>query len=81
MLLPRSTDPFHGAKVKAHLLQFGQNEIQRLEPHGHGRVYLVIVFVDEDALAHAVMREIVVKADGFLNDGVEIGFYDEDCSV
>lgn len=79
MLLARTADSTDSVERRVGFAETAEDQVQSLEPHGHGRVDLPFILVGEDALFEGVFAaEVLVEVDfGGGNDG-EVGA-DYDC--
>lgn len=76
MLLTRAADALDPPE-RYLLLQPVENEVQRFEPHGYGRVDLTLLRHDMDALGNTIPgAEVAIEVDLGLGYHLEVRGYD-----
>lgn len=80
VLLAGAADAPDAVQLGAAVSQPGEDQVDGLEPHGHGREDLALVVVYEDALVQAILlAEVCVEVDLCLGEDVQVRLDHDGC--
>jgi hypothetical protein len=72
VLLASTRDTPYGREIEAALFHAGENEVERLNPHGHGRVDLVFFLDLVHSTGDAIVGQVFVENDGLFMYGFQV---------
>jgi len=77
VLLARAADAADAAQGRVGILEALQDQVEGLEPQGHGGEHLALGVVDQHALLDTVLgAKVLVKVDLGVGDDLEVGLHD-----
>lgn len=80
VLLAGAADAPDAVQRGAGVPEAAEDQVDGLEPHGHGREDLALVVVDEDALGQAILlAEVCVEVDLCLGEDVQVRLDHDGC--
>lgn len=80
VLLAGAADAPDAVQLGTAVPQPGEDQVDGLEPHGHGREDLALVVVDEDALVQAILlAKVCVEVDFCLRQDVQVRLDHDGC--